>query len=321
MRILATRTTKSHHLFDGSNHSPFCLKVQEQRRVSRVFLGLFLLGMAMVSQEAGALAGPKEQMRKQQPELPSLKPKIVRDIGKETVEADVSTHSIAVTSGFSGTKIVIFGAVNRPFPLAPDPSVYDVIVAVEGKSEPLIVRKKSNVFGLWINLGSLRFESTPSYYTMASTRPISQIADGSVLERHQIGFEHVNMTLSRNALGIRSRKEITQYQKAVIRLKRKAHLYQQQDHGVKFIGKSLFRSSFDLPADVPVGPLKASIYLFRDGNLLAQFTSHVELRREGLQRWLYDMAFNYPLFYGLMAVFFATIAGLTASAVFRRKSV
>jgi len=288
--------------------------------VSKLVLAMVHASIAITLQASGAISGPVEKTKKQQLELPALKPKIIRDIGKETVEADVSTHSIAVTSGFSGTKIVIFGAVNRPFPLAPDPSVYDVIVAVEGKPDTFIARKKSNVFGLWINTGSLRFENAPSYYTMASTRPISEIADKSVLERHQIGFQHVNMTIAKNALGNRSRDEITQYKKAVIRLKRAAHLYQQQHHGVKFIGKSLFRSSFDLPANVPVGPLTASIYLFRDGKLLADFTSHVVLRRERLQRLLYDLAFNYPLLYGVLAVLFATIAGLSASAVFSRKA-
>ncbi len=239
--------------------------------------------------------------------------------GDETVEADVSTHSIAVTSGFSGTKIIIFGTVNRPLKIAPDPSVYDVVVAVEGNSVPLITRRKSRVLGMWINIGSLRFDSAPSYYTIASTRPIEEIANESVLERLRIGFEHLALQVEPAQLTKRSLEEILEYKNAVIRLKRKKDLYQKQDHGVNFIGKSLFRSSFDLPANVPVGPLKASIFLFREGKLLAKFTSQVELRREGLQRLLHNLAFNYPLLYGMLVVMLAALAGLTASAIFRNK--
>ena len=87
-----------------------------------------------------------------------------------------------------------------------------------------------------------------------------------------------------------------------------------------FIGKGLFRSSISLPANVPVGPLTARVYLFREGDLLSTFQSKVRLERSGIELWLYRMAMNHPVYYGLGAVLVAALSGLLASMPFRRKA-
>src|SRR5436309_4729714 len=120
----------------------------------------------------------------------------------ETVEADVSTRSVEVTTGFTGHEILVFGAIDnsqQPESRGQDQSggaYYDVVVVVEGTPYPVVVRRKSDVAGVWINTSSVLFASVPSYYAIASTRPIDQIAGPQVLERHAIGFAHINMTPS-----------------------------------------------------------------------------------------------------------------------------
>ena len=118
----------------------------------------------------------------------------------ETVEADVSTRSVEVTTGFTGHEILVFGAVDnsqQPESRGQDQSggaYYDVVVVVEGTPYPVVVRRKSNVAGVWINTSSVLFASVPSYYAIASTRPIDEIAGPAVLERNSIGFAHIKMT-------------------------------------------------------------------------------------------------------------------------------
>jgi uncharacterized protein (TIGR02186 family) len=115
-------------------------------------------------------------------------------------------------------------------------------------------------------------------------------------------------------------QQLKEYEQAVVRIKQRDGLYVADDYSVVFIGRSLFRSSIDLPANVPVGPLTARVYLFRQGALLSQYTARVNLTREGLERFLYDAAIRYPLLYGIMTVTLAVGAGLLASAVFRRSA-
>src|SRR5690606_12998831 len=114
--------------------------------------------------------------------------------------------------------------------------------------------------------------------------------------------------------------ELKDYKDAVIRLKQNDGLYIMRDYAVIFIGKSLFRASIALPANVPVGPLTARVYLLREGQLLSSFQSRVLLERSGLELWIYQSAMRHPRYYGLAAVLIATLAGLLASMALRRKT-
>ena len=121
----------------------------------------------------------------------------------EPVEAAGSPPSGGVTTGFTGHEILVFGAVHNSQEPELEPGVeekgdnfYDVVVVVEGAPAPAVVRRKSDVAGLWINTSSVVFASVPSYYAIASTRPVEEIAGPQVLERHAIGFAHIKLTPS-----------------------------------------------------------------------------------------------------------------------------
>jgi uncharacterized protein (TIGR02186 family) len=238
---------------------------------------------------------------------------------KEAVEADVSTRTIAVTSAFTGTEIVVFGSVVNSRQPSAEAGYYDVIVVLEGMATPLTVRRKSNVAGLWVNTDLVQFESAPSYYAIASTRPIEEIADEAFLERNAIGHTYARLSPAAHSVVAAQPGELKAYKDAVVRLMQKDGLYLKEDYAVIFIGKSLFRSSIALPANVPVGPMTARVYLFREGDLLSTFQSKVRLERSGIELWLYRAAMRHPLYYGLSAVLVAALAGWLASMPFRRQ--
>lgn len=238
---------------------------------------------------------------------------------REAVEADVSTRTIAVTSAFTGTEIVVFGSVVNSRQPSAEAGYYDVIVVLEGMPTPLLARRKSNVAGLWVNTESVAYESAPSYYAIVSTRPIEEIADEPLLERNAIGLDFVRLAPAAKSAIETDPEELKAFKDAVIRLKQKEGLYLKEDYAVIFMGKSLFRSSISLPANVPVGPLTARVYLFREGELLSAFQSRVRLERSGIELWLYRFAMRQPALYGLFAVAVAVGAGLLASAAFRRR--
>ncbi|MFV0368392.1 MAG: TIGR02186 family protein [Hyphomicrobiaceae bacterium] len=238
---------------------------------------------------------------------------------KEAVETDISTRSVAVTSSFDGTEIIVFGTVEHSRQKTPESGYYDVAVVIDGTPTPIIARRKGHVAGIWINTDSVLFEQVPSYYAITSTRPINEIATPEVLDKNAIGFDSVHMKV-RSDQPQWTPEELAEFRSAVIRLKQKDQLYQKSDYGVAFIGRSLFRSTISLPANVPVGPLVVHTYLFKDGELLSKHSNPVKLQREGLERYLHMLAFDYPMFYGIFAVFLAVVAGLLASAVFKRGS-
>jgi uncharacterized protein (TIGR02186 family) len=239
---------------------------------------------------------------------------------RETVQADVSARSVAITSSFTGVEIVIFGAVDKSKQDSAESGYYDVVIVLEGTPQRLVARRKSRQFGIWRNTDSITFESVPSYYAIVSTRPLEEIAHPLLLREHDIGFGRVRMTPIRGWETGLSTSELAEFKESVIRLKQRDGLYVEQEYGVTFIGRSLFRSSFELPANVPIGPLDARVYLFRNEQILATYKTRVNLQREGLERWLHAFAFDRPIIYGLFTVMLAVGAGLAASAIFRRGS-
>jgi uncharacterized protein (TIGR02186 family) len=236
---------------------------------------------------------------------------------RETVQADVSTRSVSITSSFTGTEIVVFGAVDNSRQSSAESGLYDVVIVLEGTPSRIISRRKSNIAGIWINTQSVTFESIPSYYAIASTRPLDELADPVLLRENDIGLEQVRMTPIRGWETGLSTADLTEFRSAVIRLKQKEGLYVQEQYGVVFIGRSLFRATIELPANVPVGPLVARVHLLREGQLLSTYTARVNLERQGIERVIYAFAFEHALLYGLFTVAVAVGAGLLASTLFR----
>jgi uncharacterized protein (TIGR02186 family) len=237
---------------------------------------------------------------------------------KESVEADVSARNIAVTSNFNGTEIVVFGAVDGSQQPSAESGYYDVIIVVEGVPSRMVVRRKGNVAGLWLNTASVIFDNVPSYYAVASNRPIDEIAPSELLKLHGIGLKHLKFTPAVGQSHPLSNEDIKEYGDAIVRLKRQARLYVESPFGAGFTGKSLFRASIVLPANVTVGPFVTHVYLFREEKNLYKVSVRHTLGREGLEWYLHAFAYQLPTLYGLTTVAIAVGAGLLASAAFRK---
>jgi uncharacterized protein (TIGR02186 family) len=268
---------------------------------------------------------PGEAVRPQRPPRPAaVTPKSddVRptELGIETVQADVSTRTVAVTSSFTGTEIVVFGAVDNSRQPGPESGYYDVVVVIEGAPSKIAVRKKSRVGGIWLNTRNAEFDGVPSYYAIWSTRPLEEIASEGTMIGYEIGFEHVRMTPAGGTEAAGSQAKVpavdaTDFRAALVRLKARQGLYVRNEFGVTFIGKSLFRANIALPANVTVGPFETRVYLFHDEKLLSQYSARLNLEREGVERHLHDFAFSWPLIYGIATVLIAAAAGLAAATM------
>ena len=234
------------------------------------------------------------------------------------MQADVSARNVAVTSSFNGTEIVIFGAVDNSQQPSAESSYYDVVIVVEGVPGRLVARRKNNVAGLWLNTSGALFDLVPSYYAIATTSPLEEIVPDDYLSAHGIGFRYLRF---RPAIGQQyalSTEDLNEFHNAIVRLKQKQGLYVRNDFGVTFIGRSLFRSTITLPANVTVGPFETRVMLFREQKLLSQYSIRLNLEREGTERFMHAFAYSYPTFYGITTVVIAIVAGLLASALFRK---
>jgi uncharacterized protein (TIGR02186 family) len=302
------------------------------RRGILAFLAVLIVGLL-----APGVSETMAQKRKGSPvpvakEVPGVRqPEIKRQQqpgANEWVEATVSKRTIAVTSSFNGTEIFIFGAIGGSQQPSAESGYYDVVVVVEGAPSRAVVRRKSNVAGLWLNTASVAFDNVPNFYAMTSTRPVDEIASDKDKDKNNgedpmalygIGLDNLKFTPAIGQSVPLSNEDIKAYRAAIIRLKTNAGLYvDKKPFGVVFTGKSIFLASVVLPANVSVGPFWTRVYLFRDGKFLSSFSVNHTLEREGLERYLHNFAYRLPTLYGFSTVLIALGAGLVASAAFRR---
>lgn len=232
----------------------------------------------------------------------------------EQVQSDISTREISIQSNFTGIEIVLFGAVDFSRAPSPDEGPYDVIMTIHGPSRPIVVRKKERIAGLWMNGPSKTFPSVPGFYAVLASRPFRAIAPDATLQKLGIGFS--NLDFGKSADGEAADNG---FRKNLIRLQTENLLFQESDDAVSFLGRSLFRGSIDLPVNVPIGRYTTQVFLFRDGKLLSQSQSSLQVHKVGFERVVYMLAFRYPLAYGLLAVLMAVSAGLLAYTFFRRR--
>ncbi len=219
-----------------------------------------------------------------------------------TVVADLSDHRIEVTTGFTGARVLLFGARDGDG---------DVVVVLRGPPKPVVVRRKQRRLGLWLNRDEVVFEDAPGYYAVAANRPLAGIAPPTLFAEHGIGLE--NLVLARETEGDSG------FRAALLRLMKGGGRYRETPDGVSFVDNRLFRSTFVLPADVPTGLYRADVLLIVDGVVADKRTTALNIGKTGFGAAMFDFAHAYPIAYGLVAAVVALMAGWTTGMVFRKR--
>ncbi len=218
--------------------------------------------------------------------------------------ADLSEDLIAITTGFTGTEVLLFGATA---------GTGDIIVVVRAPESQVVVRRKARVGGVWINADSLTFEKVPGFYHVAASRPLAELLPETVLAREQIGAENLTLQLVNSA----SAEEIPVFTAALIRNKQRGGLFNTELGEIKFQKNRLFRTQVEFPSSVPTGVYTASVYLVADGAIIDRTDTPLQVRKTGFEATVFEFANQQGAIYGLIAIFIALAAGWFAGIVFR----
>lgn len=229
----------------------------------------------------------------------------------EEVVLGLSVDQVAITATFEGSEILVFGAVKREAPIPEEP--LDVIVAVAGPDKPLVVRRKERRFGIWVNIDAVEIDAAPSFYAVATTGPFDQVLSNVEDLRHR-----VSIPLAIRSVGAPATVQDAQaFTDAVIRIRKDNGAYKVEEGAVSLDEQTLFRSSISMPANLTEGVYATRIFLTRGGEVVAMYETSIDVRKVGLERWLFNMSREQPLLYGLMSLAIAIAAGWGASAAFR----
>lgn len=229
----------------------------------------------------------------------------------EEVVLGLSQNEVSITTNFNGSEILIFGAVKRETPI-PDGPPLEVIVTVAGPSAPVTVRRKAKRLGIWINTDAIEVDRAPSFYAIATSAPLQDILTNVEDQRHKVSIPRAIRSVGAPS----NITDAASFTEALIRIRKADDLYQLNEGAVTIDAQTLFRSSISLPSALTEGGYETRILLTRGGEVVSRYETVIDVRKVGLERWLYALSRENAVLYGLMSLAIAIAAGWGASAVF-----
>ena len=227
----------------------------------------------------------------------------------------ISNDSVEITSSFSGERLTFFGTIA---PAAGSEQRYvdgpfQVVVVILGPTQDRVARRKTNVFGIWLNTEQVGYRRFPSYFHVLSSRRLLEIADINLLNENFILPE--SYAMAPNTAGFM--RTLT-FGRELIRLMSEEGLFGVQENGVQFMSDTFYTAQLTLPSSAPPGPYIAQTYVFKDGQIIARKSEGFAVRKIGFERFLAQSATQSPLLYGIACVILALFTGWLGGVVFRR---
>ena len=224
---------------------------------------------------------------------------------------EVSQHEIQVRQGFTGTELLLFGAI-----LDPDGRrarrPYDIVVVLKGPTEPILVREKAKKLGVWVNAQSTAFRSAPSFFSVASSRPIAEIVDDRTAAIYELGLGFLQLSPT----GAIDPVEQARFTKGLVDLRQREGLYREAGEGVTINNSVLYQARIPVPSNVVTGRYTAETFAISDGRVIASAIAEVEVQKQGFERFVAEQADRSSVLYGLFAVFLSLFMGWLAGRVF-----
>lgn len=233
---------------------------------------------------------------------------------KPVLVPDVSARQVQIRYSFNGAQLLLFGAVVYPGGRPPNRPV-DIAVVLRGPVEPILVREKQKIAMIWMNADSNRFRSAPSFYAVASSRPISELVDDRTASIYELGLHNLQLSPGGGALPEKERR----FEAGLLDLRKRERLYAEAPRGVEITGGVLYRAVITIPSQVPVGTYTAETFLIDRHKVIAAATRDIQINKSGFERFVALAARRHSFVYGLTAVIMSLALGWAAAAVFRRR--
>lgn len=235
---------------------------------------------------------------------------------KPVLVPDVSQRDIEIAYSFTGAELLLFGAILYPGGRAPadGEKPADIVVVVKGPTQAVQVREKEKVAGIWVNAERMRYRSAPSFFAVASSKPIRTLVDERTRAIYELGVDSLQLSPASGAApAVQDR-----FDKGLVDLRTRAGLYYEAPKAVEITDGVLYRARVQIPARVPVGKFTAETFLIRDGRVLAAAVRPIDIRKSGFERFIATSAEDHSWVYGIVAVALSILFGWGAGAIWRR---
>ena len=213
--------------------------------------------------------------------------------------------------GFRGTELLLFGAILTPEGARAGQD-YDIVVVLKGPTRSIVLREKRRIAGIWINAESAEFRSAPTFFAVASAKPIGQIVDDKTAAIYELGLPWLQLS----PIGAYNPKEQARMSAGLVDLMTREGLYKQDPHGVSISEQVLYQARIALPSSVQTGTYTAETFAINHGRVVASAISRVVVKKQGFERLVAQFAQDDGFFYGLLAVALSVGMGFLAGRLF-----
>lgn len=224
------------------------------------------------------------------------------------MQLELSSGHVDITTGFNGTRVVMFGTSEQPNP--------DMVVTLRGPERTVVVRRKDRTFGAWMNKENIEFRRVPTYYDYASTlndaglNEYPQIVKTTEAGVYALGFYTEDAGLEQVTANI--------FRDSLIRTMQRKGFYPIAAGGIVFLNPRFFKVEFDLPPGVPTGLYTIEASMFEGDRIIARESKNLQVGQVGFNANVYMFADGHSFFYGIFAVIMALVSGWAAFTFLRR---
>ena len=225
-----------------------------------------------------------------------------------SVISDIDKSNIELSTRFDGTSILVFGAIS------PENDSTSLLIEIIGPSTSVNIRKKFQIWGIWVNKKIAQFKDIPSFYKISISNPEHPILKEIEYQKLKSIFYDFLETNSTPEDG----NGVEQYYHELTRLKKKLEKLSIFEEPVNIIDKKLFSHKVNLPNKIHPGLYKIKMTLIdQQGTELSKSEQSVKVSKVGIQEFLSYNSKNNPVFYGLFSVIIALFLGFSAAQLFR----
>lgn len=223
----------------------------------------------------------------------------------------VSQDEVQVRQGFTGTELLLYGAILDPRGQRGG-AEYDIVVVLKGPTEPITIREKDRIAGVWMNAQSSDFRSAPSFFAVAASRPVEEIVDERTAAIYELGTEFIQLSPT----GQIDPDKQARFAAGLVDLRQRLGLYNEDMSGVTINEQVLYQARIELPSNVITGEYTAETFAISDGRVIASAIAEVEVRKVGFERLVEVFSQRFALLYGLLAVGLSVSMGWIAGRLF-----
>jgi len=197
----------------------------------------------------------------------------------------------------------------------------DLIIKITSPEGHQLLKQKGKVGGvLWMNVGQMKFDQTPNFYEVFSTKKVEDILSREEMEKYVIGYpalaKHVEITPVAND------EEKEKWFSEFVKFKEASKVYATSSESITTTmnadGKQEYYVLTDWPYQAQPGDYLVSVYAVKDNKVIEQAQSKVNVEQVGMVKTLATMAKNSPAIYGFLSIGIALGAGFGVSMVFRK---